>query len=138
MCAHYLEHYWIYMPPNNFFGIRIQLYIQKDKWNLWERHQNNKGPLLENCYLPTWGWGQVDLHTPDLRLTAYPPYAFSMWESMKNSYMRKIGLHCIHTYQSHHHILYVGKNYSKDKLLSSGSIHIFVSGECLRNGRTLQ
>jgi hypothetical protein len=35
------------------------------------------GPLLVNCYLPTSCWGQVDLHTPDLRLTAYPLYAFS-------------------------------------------------------------
>ena len=87
----------LYMPQNNCFGIRIQLNIQKDKWNLWERHQNNKGPLLENCYLPTWGWGQVDLHTPDLRLTAYPLYTFSIWESMKISYMRKIGLRCIRT-----------------------------------------
>ena len=30
------------------------------------------GPLLVNCYLPTSCWGQVDLRTPDLRLTAYP------------------------------------------------------------------
>ena len=48
------------------------------------------GPLLVNCYLPTSCWGQVDLHTPDLRLTSYPPYAFSTWESKKISYLRKI------------------------------------------------
>ena len=45
------------------------------------------GPLLVNCYLPTSCWGQVDLHTLDLRLTAYSPYAFSMWESKKISYL---------------------------------------------------
>jgi hypothetical protein len=39
------------------------------------------GPLSVTCYLPTSCWGQVDLHTPDLRLTAYPLYAFSTWES---------------------------------------------------------
>ena len=83
------------MPPNYCFGIRIQLNIQKDKWNLWERHQNNKGPLLENCYFPTSCWGQLDLHTPDLWLTAYPLYAFSTWESIKISYLRKIGLRCM-------------------------------------------
>jgi hypothetical protein len=55
------------------------------------------GPLLVNCYLPTSWWGQVDLHTPDLRLTAYPLYAFSTWESMKISYLRKIRLRCIRT-----------------------------------------
>ena len=55
------------------------------------------GPLLVSCYLPTSCWGQVDLHTPDLRLTAYPLYAFSTWESMKIFYLRKIGLRCIHT-----------------------------------------
>jgi len=55
------------------------------------------GPLLVNCYLPTSCWGQVDLHTPDLKSTAYPLYAFSMWESMKISYLRKIGLRCIRT-----------------------------------------
>ena len=86
----------LYMPQNNCFGIRIQLNIQKDKWNLWERHQNNKGPLLENCYFPTSCWGQLDLHTPDLWLTTYPLYAFSTWESIKISYLRKIGLRCIH------------------------------------------
>ena len=43
------------------------------------------GPLLVNCYLPTLCWDQVDLHTPDLRLTAYPPYAFSTWESKRFS-----------------------------------------------------
>jgi hypothetical protein len=43
-----------------------------------------------NCYLPTLCWVQVDLHTPDLRLTAYPPYAFSTWESKKISYLQKI------------------------------------------------
>ena len=86
----------LYMPQNNCFGIRIQLNIQKDKWNLWERHQNNKGLLLENCYFPTSCWGQLDLHTPDLWLTAYPLYAFSTWESIKISYLRKIGLRCIH------------------------------------------
>ena len=48
------------------------------------------GPLLVNCYFPTLCWGQVDLRTPDLRLTAYPLYAFSTWESMKISYLRKI------------------------------------------------
>ena len=87
----------LYMPQNNCFGIRIQLNIQKDKWNLWERHQNNKGPVFENCYLPTSCWGQVDLHTPDLWLTTYPLYALSTWESLKISYLPKIGLHCIHT-----------------------------------------
>ena len=55
------------------------------------------GPLLVNCYLPTSYWGQVDLHTPDLRLTAYPLYAFSTWESIKISYLHKIGLRCIRT-----------------------------------------
>jgi hypothetical protein len=55
------------------------------------------GPLLVNCYLPTSCWCQVDLHTPDLRLTAYPLYAFSTWESMKISYLRKIELRCICT-----------------------------------------
>ena len=48
------------------------------------------GPLLVNCYLPTSCRSQVDLHTPDLRLTIYPPYAFSTWESKKISYLRKI------------------------------------------------
>ena len=46
-------------------ALEIQLNIQRDKWNLYERHQNNIGPLLENCYLPTWSWSQVDLHTSD-------------------------------------------------------------------------
>ena len=97
MWAHYPEHYWIYMPQNNCFGIRIQLNIQKDKWNLWERHQNNKGPVFENCYLPTSCWGQVDLHTPDLWLSAYLPYAYNTWKYMKISYLRKIKLRCIRT-----------------------------------------
>jgi hypothetical protein len=55
------------------------------------------GPLLVNCFLPTSGWGQADLHTPDLWLTVYPLYAFSTWESMKISYLRKIGLRYICT-----------------------------------------
>ena len=79
------------------FGFRIQLNIQKDKWNLWERHQNLIGTPLENWYLPTSCGGQVNLHTPDLWLTAYPLYAFSTWESMKISYLHKIGLRCIRT-----------------------------------------
>ena len=78
-------------------ALEIQLNIQRDKWNLYEGHQNNREPVLENCYLPTSYWGQVDLHTPDLRLTAYPLYAFSAWESLKISYLRKIGLRCIRT-----------------------------------------
>jgi hypothetical protein len=53
------------------------------------------GPLLVNWYLPTSCWGQV--YTPDLRLTAYPPYAFSMWESKKISYLRKIEVRCTRT-----------------------------------------
>ena len=47
-------------------ALEIQLNIKRDKWNLYERHQNNIGPLLENCYLPSSCWGQVDLNTPDL------------------------------------------------------------------------
>jgi hypothetical protein len=30
------------------------------------------GPLLVNCYFPNSCWSQVELHTPDLWLTAYP------------------------------------------------------------------
>ena len=48
------------------------------------------GPLLVNCYLLISCWGQVDLRTPDLRLTTYPLYAFSTWESKKISYLCKI------------------------------------------------
>ena len=53
--------------------------------------------VRELRFFPTSYWGQVDLHTPDLRLTAYPLYAFSTWEPMKISYLRKIGLRCIRT-----------------------------------------
>ena len=63
------------------------------------------GPLLVNCYLPTSCWGQVNLHTPDLRLTLYPPYAFSTWESKKISYLRKIEYAVYVTISPPHHTL---------------------------------
>ena len=53
--------------------------------------------IISKLLLPTSCWSQVDLHTPDLLLTAYPPYAYSTWKYMKISYLLKIELRCIRT-----------------------------------------
>ena len=53
--------------------------------------------IISKLLLPTSCWSQVDLHTSDLLLTAYPPYAYSTWKYMKISYLPKIELRCICT-----------------------------------------
>ena len=98
LCAHYPEQYWIFMPITTTVWYNKSLVTYPKGYT--ESMKYDKvivGPLLVNCYLLTSCWGQVDLHTPDLRLTAYPLYAFSTWKSIKISYLRKIELRCICT-----------------------------------------
>ena len=80
------------------FGItKVSLHIQEDKLESINITWSHSRIVISKLLLPTLCWSQVDLHTPDLWLTAYPPYAYSMWKYIKISYLRKIELCCIRT-----------------------------------------
>ena len=69
----------------------------KDKLEYRSMTLSHSRIIISKLLLPTLCWSQVDLHTPDLWLTAYPPYAYSMWKYIKIFYLRKIELCCIRT-----------------------------------------
>ena len=80
---HYPEDYWAF--------------IQKDKLKSISIALSHSRTIISELLLPTSCWSPVDLHTPDLWLTAYPPNAYSTWKYIKISYLRKIELRCIRT-----------------------------------------
>ena len=69
----------------------------KDKLKSRSMTISHSRTIISKLLLPTSCWSQVDLHTPDLWLTTYPPYAYSTWKYIKISYLRKIELRCIRT-----------------------------------------
>ena len=73
------------------------VHIQKYKLESISITWSHSKIIISKLLLLTLCWSQVDLHTPDLWLTANPPYAYSTWKYIKISYLRKIELRCIRT-----------------------------------------